>query len=62
MDEEDLYPITDYWYEVTDEQIREHLARPLVARLQMLDEARRFCLMGRKAMIAAERRRAGDRA
>ena len=57
MDEKDLYPITDYWYEVTDEQIREHLARPLAARLQMLDEARRFCIMGRKAMIAAERER-----
>ena len=58
MDEKDLYPITDYWYEVSDEQIREHLARPLVARLQMLDEARRFCIMGRRAMIAAAREHA----
>ena len=34
--------ITDYWYEVTDEQIREHLLRSPVDRLRWLDEARRF--------------------
>jgi hypothetical protein len=34
--------ITDYWYEVTDEQIREHLSRSPVDRLRWLDEARRF--------------------
>ncbi len=55
MDEKDLYPITDYWYEVTDEQIREHLARPLIVRLEMLDEARQFALAGRRAMMRAER-------
>ena len=34
--------ITDYWYEVTDDQIREHLARSPADRLRWLDEARRF--------------------
>jgi len=56
MDERELYPVTDYWYEVTDEQIREHLARSPLERLKMLDEARRFGIMGRRAMIAAELR------
>ncbi|MDH4172279.1 MAG: hypothetical protein OEW90_04055 [Betaproteobacteria bacterium] len=43
------YPITDYWYEVTDEQIREHLARSLLDRLRWLDEARRFTALARSA-------------
>jgi len=43
------YPITDYWYEVTDEQIREHLARSPLDRLRWLDEARRFTQLARSA-------------
>ena len=34
--------ITDYWYEVTDDEIREHLLRSPLDRLRWLDEARRF--------------------
>lgn len=44
----DEYPITDYWYEVSDEQIREHLARTPLQRLQWLDDARQFTLLARK--------------
>jgi len=51
--DQDLYPITDYWYEVTDEQIREHLARSPLDRLRWLDEARRFSLMARRAALGA---------
>jgi len=53
--EEPVHPITDYWYEVTDEQIREHLARSPLDRLRWLDEARRFTLMARKAFRDAGR-------
>ena len=42
------YPITDYWYEVSDEQIREHLARTPLERLQWLDDARQFTLRARQ--------------
>lgn len=49
----DLYPILDYWYEVTDEQIREHLARSPLDRLRWLDEARRFSVMARRAALGA---------
>jgi hypothetical protein len=49
----DLYPITDYWYEITDEQIREHLARSTLDRLRWLDEARRFSAMARRAALSA---------
>jgi len=45
------YPITDYWYEVTDEQIREHLARSPLDRLRWLDEARRFTQLARSAPL-----------
>lgn len=45
----DEYPITDYWYEVSDEQIREQLARSPIERLRLLDEARRFTLLARAA-------------
>ena len=45
------YPITDYWYEVSDEQIREHLARSLLDRLRWLDEARRFTQLARNAPL-----------
>ena len=45
------YPITDYWYEVSDEQIREHLARSLLDRLRWLDEARRFTALARAAPL-----------
>lgn len=40
--------ITDYWYEVTDEQIRDHLARSPMERLRWLDDARRFTLLARQ--------------
>jgi hypothetical protein len=43
------YPIEDYWYEVTDEEIREHLARSPLDRLRWLDEARRFTQLARGA-------------
>ncbi len=55
--EDALYLVTDYWYEPTDEQIREHLARPLIARLRMLDEVRRFSLIARRSIIATEKNR-----
>ena len=42
------YPITDYWYAVSDEQIREHLARTPLQRLQWLDDARQFTLLARQ--------------
>lgn len=42
------YPITDYWYEVSDEQICEHLARTPLERLQWLDDARQFTLLARQ--------------
>jgi len=51
--DQDLYPIMDYWYEVTDEQIREHLARSPLDRLRWLDEARRFSVMARRAALSA---------
>ncbi len=51
------YPITDYWYEVTDEQIREHLARSPLDRLRWLDEARRFTRLARG--VAPQVRRGG---
>jgi hypothetical protein len=49
--EADRYVITDYWYEVTDEQIREHLARSPLDRLRWLDEARRFTALARSAPL-----------
>jgi hypothetical protein len=49
------YPITDYWYEVTDEQIREHLARSPLDRLRWLDEARRFTQLMRSVAPHANR-------
>jgi hypothetical protein len=45
------YPISDYWYEVTDDQIREHLARSPLDRLRWLDEARRFTALARSAPL-----------
>lgn len=45
------YVITDYWYEVTDEQIREHLTRSPLDRLRWLDEARRFTALARSAPL-----------
>jgi hypothetical protein len=45
------YPISDYWYEVSDDQIREHLARSLLDRLRWLDEARRFTALARSAPL-----------
>ncbi len=53
--ERDPYPITDYWYEVTDEQIHEHLARSPFDRLRWLDEARRFTLLARSAPLRSYR-------
>jgi len=49
------YPITDYWYEVTDDQIREHLARSPLDRLRWLDEARRFTQLARSVAPHANR-------
>ena len=43
------YPIEDYWYEVTDEEIREHLVRSPLDRLRWLDDARRFTQLARGA-------------
>jgi hypothetical protein len=45
------YVITDYWYEVTDDQIREHLTRSPLDRLRWLDEARRFTALARSAPL-----------
>ena len=45
------YVITDYWYEVTDEQIRDHLTRSPLDRLRWLDEARRFTALARSAPL-----------
>jgi hypothetical protein len=45
------YPISDYWYEVSDDQIREHLARSPLDRLRWLDEARRFTALARSAPL-----------
>jgi len=44
----DDYQITDYWFEVSDEQIRDHLARTPLQRLQWLDDARQFTLLARQ--------------
>ena len=48
MTSDDHYRITDYWFEVSDEQIREHLERTPLQRLQWLDDARRFTLLARR--------------
>lgn len=48
--EEQLYPIMDYWYELTDEQIRHGLSMTPLQRLVWLDEARRFSLLARQAV------------
>ena len=39
----------DYWYELTDEQVRHGLSMTPLQRLSWLDEARRFVLMMRDA-------------
>ncbi len=49
-----LYEITDYWYEVSDQQILDHLARSPSDRLRWLDDARRFALLAREARIKEE--------
>jgi hypothetical protein len=49
-----LYEITDYWYEVSDQQILDHLARSPIDRLRWLDDARRFALLAREARIKEE--------
>jgi len=49
-----LYEITDYWYEVSDQQILDHLARSPIDRLRWLDDARRFALLAREARIKKE--------
>lgn len=46
--DKDEYPITDYWYEVSDDYIRDHLARTPLQRLQWLDDARQFTLLARQ--------------
>lgn len=47
--EETLYPIMDYWYELTDEQIRHGLSLTPLQRLLWLDDARRFSQLARQA-------------
>ena len=42
-------PISDYWYELSDDQIRHGLSMSPFQRLSWLDEARRFTLMSRRA-------------
>jgi hypothetical protein len=49
--EQNLYEIMDYWYEVSDQQILDHLALSPIDRLRWLDEARRFALLAREAAI-----------
>jgi hypothetical protein len=49
--ERDFYEITDYWYEVSDQQILDHLARSPIDRLRWLDEARRFALLAREGKV-----------
>lgn len=44
-----LPEINDYWYEVSDEQIRHGLSMTPLQRLGWLDEARRFTLLVRNA-------------
>jgi hypothetical protein len=41
--------IDDYWYELTDDQIRHGLSMTPLQRLTWLDEARRFSLLARQA-------------
>jgi hypothetical protein len=41
--------VTDYWYEISDDQIRHGLSMTPLERLSWLDEARRFMLMLREA-------------
>ena len=47
-------------YRVSDEQLRAYMALPLIARLQWLEEARRFTLAGqtRETRARMERLRA----
>jgi len=52
--EQELYEITDYWYEVSDQQILDHLALTPIERLRWLDEARQFALLAREARIKEE--------
>lgn len=42
--------IDDYWYELTDDQIRHGLSMTPLQRLVWLDEARRFSLLARQAV------------
>lgn len=41
--------IDDYWYELSDDQIRHGAAMTPLQRLTWLDEARRFTIMARNA-------------
>lgn len=42
--------IDDYWYELSDDQIRHGLSMTPLQRLVWLDEARRFSLLARQAV------------
>ena len=42
--------IDDYWYDLTDDQIRHGLAMTPLERLTWLDEARRFSLLARQTV------------
>lgn len=41
--------IEDYWYELSDDQIRHGMSMTPLQRLTWLDEARRFTLLARRA-------------
>ncbi len=42
--------IDDYWYDVSDDQIRHGLSMTPLQRLVWLDEARRFSLLARESV------------
>ena len=45
------YPVVDdYWYELTDEQLRHGLSMTPLQRLQWLEKARLFALKARRAL------------
>lgn len=42
--------VHDYWYDVSDDQIRHGLSMTPLQRLMWLDEARRFSMLARQAV------------
>jgi len=51
----------DYEYELTDEQLLYYSSLSAAAKLQWLDEARRFTLLAREARLLAEQNGAAGR-